>query len=54
MIHQRFVMSSFPNQFVPETVSPLPVRQHSLFILTKNSFLSMAPLTNAIPAFSTL
>ena len=40
-----------PNQFIPEIVSPLPCSparvRHTLF-------LSSAPLTNAIPAFSTL
>ena len=52
--------SSSPNQFVPDTVSTLSVRPY-LFVIynclltfSKNSFLSLAPFTNATPAFSTL
>ena len=61
IVHQPFVTrrSSSPNQFVPVIVSPLPcsselVRHALLFVFffSKNSFLSMAPLTNAKPAFS--
>ena len=49
----------FPNQFVPEIISPLhyspALDRHTLqFIFSKNLFLSSAPLTNATPAFSTL
>ena len=48
-----------PNQFVPEIVSPLPysselVCHTLLFMFSKKSFLSLAPKTNATPAFSML
>ena len=52
--------STSPNKFIPEIVSPLHcssrlVRHTLLFvIISKNSFLSFAPWTNATLAFSTL
>ena len=45
------------NQFVPEIVSPLLCLSYNtdfFFILSKNLFLSSAPLKNATLAFSTL
>ena len=52
-------MEFTPNQFVPKITSPLPcssglVRRTLLFIFSKNSFLSLAPLINTTQAFSTL
>ena len=50
-----------PNQFVPEIVSPLPcssglIRHKLRFVhfFSKNPVLSLAPLKNSTPAFSTL
>ena len=50
-----------PNQLVPEIVSPLPCSSglvcHTLlfvYLFSNNSFLSLVPLANATPAFSTL
>ena len=48
-----------PNQFVPEIVSPLLcssalVRHTLLIVYFFTEFLSLAPLTNSTPAFSTL
>ena len=61
MIHHPFatLRSSSPNQFVPEIVSPLPCSSglvlHTVYLFfQKNSFLALAPLTNATPACSTL
>ena len=62
MIHQPFSADRVhpPNQFVPDIVSPLPclselVRHTLLFVyFFKGLILSLAPLTNATPVFSTL
>ena len=62
--NQPFVTrrSSSPNQFIPEIVSPflclvcpdMFLIHSCLYIFSKNSSLSLAPLANATPAFSTL
>ena len=62
MIYQPFVTrrSSSENQSAPEIVSPLPCSselvRHLLpfaYFFSNNSFLSLAPLTNATQACST-